>query len=299
MNKTKLDRDKYVLGDASAHVGFLNCERISERSHIHGWEVDTHYHEGLSQLFVFGQGHVESRIDYTRRTIDAPAIAWLPALCSHAFSYQKDMEGWVITVPTADVSRLAAGRVWLEGWISRPQMLCGEQHSEQLAEAERLSRRIEREHRSHGEERNIVLESLFLLALVTLHRGLAIAHSAKAGITDRRQHLVNQFQERLDRHVSAMRSVAEYADMLSVTPTHLSRTVKSVTGRTAGEIIHDRVMLEAKRQLVFTDNSISEIAYALKFSTPSYFTRFFSMQTGENPRSFRRRMRIPTNTLGK
>jgi AraC family transcriptional activator of pobA len=85
--------------------------------------------------------------------------------------------------------------------------------------------------------------------------------------------------------------VKDYAAMLSVTPTHLSRRVKAVSGRTAGDVIFDRIMLEAKRQLVFTDKPVAEIAYGLDFSSPSYFTRFFTRQAGETPKAFRRRKR--------
>ncbi len=79
--------------------------------------------------------------------------------------------------------------------------------------------------------------------------------------------------------------------MLSVTPTHLSRVTKAVTGKTVAEIIQDRVLLEAKRKLAFTDLPVSEIAYALSFSSPSYFTRFFAARMAETPKAFRQRSR--------
>lgn len=291
MSLSKLDRELYVAGDASDHVGFLNCERIAERSHIHGWKVDAHYHEGLSQLFIFDKGDVDGIIDYQRQIIRGPAMAWLPALCSHAFDYQKEMRGWVITVPTSDVFRMVHGLAWLERWVDQAQLLQGEKHKTQLSQAITLVQQIELEHHSAGEERNTVLESLFRLLLINLHRGLEADAGSKTPVTDRRHALLKQFQNKLDQQLHTTRSVADYAEMLSVTPTHLSRSIKMVSGKTAGEIIHDRLLLEAKRQLVFTDNPVSEIAYALKFSSPSYFTRFFTAQTGDTPKAFRSQMR--------
>ncbi len=79
--------------------------------------------------------------------------------------------------------------------------------------------------------------------------------------------------------------------MRAVTPTSLARRVKAVGGCTAGEIIQDRILLEAKRRLVFSDHPVAEIAYALDFSSPSYFSRFFTARTGETPAGFRRRAR--------
>lgn len=286
-----LDRNRYVLGDSADHVGFLNCETIAERRHIHGWKVEAHYHEGLSQLFVFAAGRVDGRIDYAPQVVHGPALVWLPALCSHAFDYPRGMRGWVITVPTADVARLAQSIPGLQRWIDRAQVLQGSRQARLLAEALTLTRHVQREHRAAGDERNAVLEALFRLLLVCLHRGIAAGTGADAPPGDRRQSLAKRFQDLVDRHLDQQRSVTEYARFLSVTPTHLSRSLKAVSGRTAGQIIHDRIVLEAKRRLVFTDVPVAEIAYALKFSSPSYFTRFFSLHAGESPGAFRRRMR--------
>lgn len=291
MSLTKLDRERYVIGDASAHVGFLNCERIAERSHIHDWNVEPHYHEGLAQLFVFDAGRVDGLIDYGQQVLDGPALVWLPALCSHAFKYPQDMQGWVLTVPTTDIARLTERGPWMRPWIETAQILQGPAHHALLEEAIAMAKRIEREHATPGEVRNSVLEALFFMLLAQLHRGLMQRDGTRELVGDRRNTLVSQLQDCLDRHMLETRSVADYASMLSVTPTHLSRVVKAVTGKTAGEIIHDRILLEAKRKLVFTDMPVSEVAYALGFSTPSYFTRFFAARTGETPKVFRHRSR--------
>ncbi|WP_346907733.1 AraC family transcriptional regulator [uncultured Roseibium sp.] len=291
MSLTTLDRERYVLGDASAHVGFLNCERIAERSHIHDWTVEPHYHEGLAQLFVFDAGTVDGLIDTRRQTLTGPALVWLPALCTHAFNYPKDMQGWVLTVPTADVARLTERGPWLSPWIGSPQILAGDKHRALLEEALELSKRIETEHENRDEVRNAVLEAQFFLLLVHLHRGLTQQAGGKEPVSDRRTALIRQLQTCLDRHMPETRSVTEYAKMLSVTPTHLSRVTKAVTGKTAAEIIQDRVLLEAKRRLAFTDLPVSEIAYALRFSSPSYFTRFFAARMAETPKAFRQRSR--------
>src|SRR3546814_10165057 len=110
MYQPYLDRSGYVLGDASRHVGLLNCERIADRRHIHDWQVDAHFHEGLAQLFFFAEGDVRGQVDYEERHIAAPALVWMPALVSHGFTYPADMVGWVIPSPSTDVARLAAGR---------------------------------------------------------------------------------------------------------------------------------------------------------------------------------------------
>lgn len=291
MSKTRLDRERYVLGDPSDHVGFLNCERIADRSHIHGWSVEAHYHEGLTQLFIFDTGRVICRIDFAPHKIEGPAMVWLPALCSHAFEYQVDMKGWVITVPTSDISRMAAETVWLDRWVHQPHLITGPQHHERLSDAIRLAKRIEAEHCGFEEDRSLALESLFRLLLISINRGIGAEVETGANITPQSQKLFNRFRALLDEQIVFTRSVSSYAELLSVTPTHLTRTVKMVSGQTAGEIISDRIMLEAKRKLTFADLPVAEIAYALKFSSTSYFSRFFSAHAGETPKDFRKKMR--------
>jgi AraC-like DNA-binding protein len=59
-------------------------------------------------------------------------------------------------------------------------------------------------------------------------------------------------------------------------------------GISAGELIRDRILLEAKRLLINLDLTISEIAYQLNFSDNSYFTKFFKKYTGQKPDEFRK-----------
>ena len=74
---------------------------------------------------------------------------------------------------------------------------------------------------------------------------------------------------------------------LSITPTHLSRLVRTATGHAASHLILDRVIREARRNLVYTNLPVSTIAYALGFNDPAYFSRLFSGATGLSPRRFR------------
>ena len=73
-----------------------------------------------------------------------------------------------------------------------------------------------------------------------------------------------------------------------ITPNHLNSLCKEFLGHSAGEIIRDRVILEAKRLLVIKDYSVSEIAYDLNFNDNSYFTKFFKKAVGITPEEFRK-----------
>ena len=98
---------------------------------------------------------------------------------------------------------------------------------------------------------------------------------------------VEELRRLLDEHFRKERLISFYAERLAMTADRLNDHVKRATGVTAGHMIRQRVLTEAKRQLVFTNQAIHEIAYDLSFSDPSHFTRFFRKQTGMTPQAFR------------
>jgi AraC family transcriptional activator of pobA len=75
---------------------------------------------------------------------------------------------------------------------------------------------------------------------------------------------------------------------LHVSESRLRSTCLATTGQSPVQIIHARILLEAKRQLHYTDRAVREVAFALGFEDPAYFTRFFSRLSGVSPRLFRR-----------
>ena len=99
--------------------------------------------------------------------------------------------------------------------------------------------------------------------------------------------LFRRFEALLERHYLAHWSVAQYANALSITPTHLSRIARAATGHAASQLIVERIVREARRNLVYTNLPVSTIAYALGFDDPAYFSRLFAKATGHSPRAFR------------
>nr|WP_232373231.1 helix-turn-helix domain-containing protein [Pinibacter aurantiacus] len=76
--------------------------------------------------------------------------------------------------------------------------------------------------------------------------------------------------------------------MLSVTPNHLSQTVKRLSGKNALTYITDRLASEARSLVQYTDVEISSIAYQLNFSDPANFGKFFKRQVGFSPSEYRK-----------
>ncbi|SDQ29738.1 helix-turn-helix domain-containing protein [Flagellimonas zhangzhouensis] len=99
--------------------------------------------------------------------------------------------------------------------------------------------------------------------------------------------LVRNFKQLVNQHYSEWHHTSSYAEALSITPDHLNRVVKSLTGKTAKEHIQSRLTIAAKRLLYFSDLSNKEIAFQLGFSEPANFSAFFKSCTGKSPSSFK------------
>lgn len=99
--------------------------------------------------------------------------------------------------------------------------------------------------------------------------------------------LVIKFKKLVGQYYLEKQQVADYAGLLCVTPNHLNRTVKEISGRTASDHIAEMLLQEAKVLLKNTDLSVAEIAYRLQFSEPSSFSRFFKKSTEHTPLEYR------------
>ncbi|WP_313189624.1 helix-turn-helix transcriptional regulator [Sphingobacterium sp.] len=100
--------------------------------------------------------------------------------------------------------------------------------------------------------------------------------------------LIKNFISLVDQNYKELHLPKEYAELLFVTPNHLNSVCKEYLGTQAGEVIRNRIMLEAKRLLILPDWTISQVAYELSFNDNSYFTKFFKKVEGKTPEEFRK-----------
>lgn len=99
---------------------------------------------------------------------------------------------------------------------------------------------------------------------------------------------VARFLDLVERQGFVRQRVEAYADLLGVTPNYLSQMITSTLGRKASDIIADRVLVEARRLLRYTDLSVADIADQLGFVQATHFTRFFRRTLGVTPFQYRR-----------
>lgn len=122
-----------------------------------------------------------------------------------------------------------------------------------------------------------------LLHEINLNRETAAPRRATAA-----EDLANRFRELLHTHVTTEKQVTGYASLLNVTPNHLNKSVKSVTGKSPTKWIDEALVSEAKILLLQSRLSVQEIAQAIGFEDPSYFTRLFRKYEQVTPTAFRK-----------
>jgi len=144
---------------------------------------------------------------------------------------------------------------------------------------------------SNSTDGEIDMIRLLLMQLFLIVEGCCNV-SNKKRIPQQKQVLLKNFRRLIDQHYLSIKLPKEYADLLYVTPNHLNALCQDLLGKTAGELIRDRILLEAKRLLINANMTVTEIAYNLNFQDNSYFNRFFKKYVGVTPDDFRKQFII-------
>ncbi|CAZ98078.1 AraC family transcriptional regulator [Zobellia galactanivorans] len=125
---------------------------------------------------------------------------------------------------------------------------------------------------------------VFLLQLIQLKE----QHFTLHDINEKR---VYEFMLLLEKNYEDQRNAEFYAGKLGISAKRLNQILKEKLNKTGVQIIHDRLILEAKRQIIHSENTIKEIAYKLGFKDHSYFSRFFKLHAGLTPLEFQNKVK--------
>ncbi len=235
---------------------------------------------------------------YTPHRHDFVELAWLRAGSGgHVIDFQEH------TAEPGDLFIVGAGQLhhWVRGDVEtdgalvlfRTELLLGrggpgdwtplsgKWHPDpaSAARVEGLLAQLEMEQQQRAPGHELAIRSL-LTALLVLCRRFVAPGLANEG-------LAAQFEQFVRQSHGSLRTVAECARELSVTPGHLSEVVSAATGRPPGEILREAVLHEAQRLLARSDFSCAQIARELGFDDASYFSRFFRREAGVTPSRFR------------
>ncbi|WP_137819661.1 helix-turn-helix domain-containing protein [Pseudomonas sp. 2FG] len=260
----------------------IHCESIPERSRLHEWEIKPHRHGDLVQLLYVQAGKAVLEVEGVVNRVESPSLQVVPALSVHGFRFSEDIEGHVLSLALPLVERLS-GPLDSQVLMNAGCYLVGSERRHLDALFESISQ--EYSHQEPG--RDLMLQSLISVLLVWIsRRSLALAMS-EAQQRDRGREHLQEFTRLLELQFRQHLPIERYAASLGISAAHLNALCRRLAGQSALQMINQRLLLEAKRCLVYTAMTINQVSDSLGFSEPAYFSRFFKRGTGQSPKQFR------------
>ncbi|ALG74014.1 transcriptional regulator [Azospirillum thiophilum] len=291
----------WLYGEPPAvpELRFVHIETIPERMRLHNWEVRPHRHDGLSHALLVNAGGGLLTADGTETAFRAPAFILVPAQVVHGFRFDPGTDGHVLTMSEGFLAGLlaAAPEADLRAAPALPRAWDLEEDTGEAAALARGFADIRAEFRAHHAGRASAIAAHVTLMLVAALRLGAARSAAERGVAERGRdgqgpspdlRLLARLRPMVDEHFRDHWPMERYAAALGVTPGRLNAACRRVTGLSTLQLVHARLMLEAKRSLIYTGHGMAEIGYALGFEDPAYFSRFFSRREGRSPQAFRR-----------
>jgi len=278
-----------LYGEAAAPAwrDLLHVEWIHERTPAFRGEIRPHCHDTLLQLIYVSQGSGVVSIESRRSEFVAPCVLVLPSRTVHAFSYDAEADGPVVTAvqrPLESMMRVAAPE--LLGLFHRPAVIPLPWPAAEDRALWPLLGQLEEEVRSEESDQFAAGMALLLALLVRIAR-LARPARALRPQKERRAALLEQFRELVNRQFRQHWSLELYAGHLGISAAQLGRLCREELGESALGLINARLMREAQRQLAYSGLDVKQIARDLGFRDTSYFSRFFRKQSGLKPSEFR------------
>ena len=267
----------------------IQVSRFSPYLDIHKNLSSAHRHN-FYHVVLFTEGEGTHQIDFTKFEVKPYQVYFMAPGQVHSWGFTEPVDGYIINFSAA----------FFESFLLNPNFLDNFTFFSGFAEEQVIQVPLEQqsavtglfesllEERANNRSMGADMIRTLLLALFIRISRLRPADSPlnKASYNDT---LLRNFKMLIEQNYRVSRLPKDYAALLYITPNHLNSLCNDLLGMPAGELIRNRVLLEAKRLLVNMDMAVSDIADVLNFTDNSYFSRFFKKQAGLTPEEFRKR----------
>jgi AraC-like DNA-binding protein len=230
-------------------------------------------------------------IDFIEYRFDREAIFFIAKDHIHYFEEGVIPDGLLLHFNTAYLGAALAAKEsaflfhLFDSFHRSPMVLPGR---DELAEMTSLLKLIAEEYkRPPAAAGNDVIMCLLSALLILGHRCKTQSEEPHHADDKREEALFREFKWHLEQDFATTHHVSHYAALLGVSPQRLSEACRQSTGVSAKTLISERVILEAKRLLCYSEMPISEIAAHVGYDDPLYFSRAFKQAVGSSPRAFR------------
>lgn len=273
--------------DQSEGSWFVNVEPLAKRCRETNWYIAPHSHPQFTQIVLVRSGGGVMVADDRRHAFSSHCVLVVPVHVVHGFKYAEDTDGWVLTISESHQRTLVNREPSFAAIWKAPKAVSLEASPGAFHTLNEILLRLDDELDIGAAGAVVAAEAYLTTILVTLLRVFGAQDEAPTATPRGHGPLVAQFKDLVERRYREGWPLQRFADELNVSAPALRNACESVLGKTPNQLIHDRIIVEAKRNLIYSDLSIAQIAFWLGFDDPSYFSRFFTKQTGERPAAFR------------
>ena len=273
----------------------IHYETFGRLAQFFGRNTPAHRHYCFFQVHLLVSGSIRLNLDEGVYCGKAPLLIFTPPTVPHTFYSDEDSDGHVITV-RQEILRSwfrAMPAQWPDTLLREPAFLeldgLPGDASPDFNNLVQLVELLQREFSLERPGRAAALLALGQSIFISLSRLLLTAAPVVAMRHERGEdlRLFLKFCDAVEAHFRDHSTLSEYAKRLSITEARLNDICRRVAQRPSKEVVHERVLQEARRLLRFSAVPVSEISYQLGFADPAYFSRFFTKRTGTPPSQFR------------
>ncbi len=281
----------FLYGEVPRPVSgpLLHVETIEARSAKHHWKIDPHLHQVLHQMIYVVRGRGISQAESARTQFRPPALILMPAGSVHGFEFEPGTTGYVVSMSHELQHGLVRRSAELGALFSAPATLEFTATAPGATDLAQAFRMLAREFARSATGHNLLLHGWLAVLFANVLRLAQQRPNVLDPVVGQHGRLVARFSELIEERFRSSESLTVYVNALNVSDSRLRNACLAMTGQTPIQLLNARILLEAKRQLLYTDSSVRTIAYGLGFEDAAYFTRFFSRHVGVSPRAFRLR----------
>ncbi len=243
-------------------------------------KTEPHKHNNYFEIIFLSKGGGFHTIDNEKYAVDPPVIFFVRKEQVHFWELTSDPDGFVLILKRAFFD-LSLDKE-LKNLISKISDVSCLQ-LKRYENIERYFMLLNTEYLCDNQYKKTIIEGLLkalLAKIASIPKSLPIPFKSKSGT-------YNAFRELLNDTDPLKNNVAYYAEKLNTTPQNLNNVCQNATGLSARKVISEYIISEAKRLLIYTSLSVSEIAFNLNFNDPSHFVKYFKRYAGITPLTFR------------
>lgn len=270
-----------AFGILKVSLSHIRVEELKDRVNP---KVPFPHRHDFFQIMLITKGEGNHQIDFVKHTIRPQQLFFMKPGQMHSWKMSSDSRGILIEFNTQSLNFLKDSTALIHNASFVPDVYVF-QDKKQFQDLMDLGTLMRKEFLDGKDLYDLSLQGYLTALLVQIIRISQRQQGPQKSISQ-----IETFKALIEKHFKEQHSVEFYAKALKVSPQALTMQLSRSLGRSPREMIQERILLEAKRYLAFSDLGISEIGFELGFNDANYFTRFFRLHEKKTPAAFRKEL---------